>query len=115
MELPSGIREDLIDELDQFLDSIGDPDAEQVVNYLLEQLEVNAEDHDLDDIVAEMEDEGGVDGSLAEVLESELESTDDFEFTGEEVVRLLERVVGIEWDDSEVEESSDDVDDDDDF
>ena len=35
--------------------------------------------------------------TLAETLEEEMGSNDEFEFTGEEIVSLIERMCGIEW------------------
>lgn len=118
VQLPKSLRDKLIDELDDFLDAIAAPEVEQVVAYLLEQIELHGEDTGRDDLVAEMEEEGSLDGSLSETLETEMESNDEFEFTGEEIVTLLERIVGIDWDyddDEEEEEEEEDDDEDDDF
>lgn len=114
MELPSTIRDELIDELDEWLEAVGEPDVEQVVAYLLEQLEVHGDEHGVDDIVAKLEEEGGLESSLTETLEEEMGSNDEFEFTGEEVVSLLERLTGIEWDEEDEDEDEDGEDDEDD-
>jgi hypothetical protein len=114
VELPSTIRDELIDELDEWLEAVGEPDVEQVVAYLLEQLEVHGDEHGVDDIVAKLEEEGGLESSLTETLEEEMGSNDEFEFTGEEVVSLLERLTGIEWDEEDEDEDEDGEDDEDD-
>jgi len=114
VELPSPLRDELLDELEDFLDAIGSPEAEQVVTYLIEQLEMLGDEYEVEDVVDQMEHEGALEGSLQEALESEMTSNDEFEFTGEEVVTLLERVVAIEWDDTATKKSDDDDDDDDD-
>jgi len=110
VELPQSLRENLVEELDAYLEAIGSPDAEQVTSYVIELLETAAEEHDLDDLVLNMEEEAELDDSLATVLEDEMESNDEFEYTGEEIASLLERMCNIEWSDFD-----DDDDDDDDF
>ncbi len=87
-----------------------EPDAEAVVSYLLEQFEIFADEDGLDDILSELEEAAALEAPLAEVLEAEMGSNDEFEFTGEEVVSLLERICEIEWED----EDDDDFEEDDD-
>ena len=115
MELPQTMRETLVEELDSYLEAIGSPDAEQVTNYVLELLETAADEHDLDDLVLTMEEEAELDDSLATLLEDEMASNDEFEFTGEEIASLLERMCNIEWTDDDDFDDDDDDDDDDDF
>ncbi|MBN2800835.1 MAG: hypothetical protein JXX28_16990 [Deltaproteobacteria bacterium] len=108
MELPLYLRESLVDEMDQFLEAFSsNPDAEAVAQYLIELLESYADGAEVDDIVGEFEDENALDGGLSEVLEGEMSSNDEFEYTGEEVVSLLETLCDIEWSD---DLSSDDLD-----
>ncbi len=113
MYLPYSMREALVDDIDEFLGSFsGDPEPEQVATYIVEQLETYADDEGIDDLVATLEEEGELEASLQETLESEMGSNDEFEYTGEEVISLLERVCGIEWEDED--ELSDDEDEDED-
>jgi hypothetical protein len=109
------VRESLVTDLDEFLEAFStEPDPEQVATYVIEQLETYADDSGIDDIVPALEEEGELEGSLQEVLESEMASNDEFEFTGEEVVSLLERLCGIEWDQDSDDDDDLDEDDDDD-
>ncbi len=110
MELPQTLRENLVEELDNYLEAIGTPDGEQVASYVIELLEGAADEHDLDDVILNLEEEGELDDSLATVLEEEMESNDEFEFTGEEIVSLLERICNIEWSESD-DDDFDDFDD----
>ena len=111
MELPSALRDSLVERLDRYFEALGEsPEAEAVVSYTLELLEEYGDESGEDDIVLALEEEGALDGSLATVLEEEIESSSDFEPTGEEVVSLIERLCGIEWGDGD---GSDDDDDDD--
>jgi hypothetical protein len=109
------MRDDLVDEIDEYLDAIAaSPDPEAVALFVIEVLETHAEDEGIDDLVATLEEEGEVDGTLAEALEEEMRSNDEFEFTGEEVVSLVERMCGLEWE-NDPSAAEDDDDDDDDF
>lgn len=113
MELPQSIRESMVDQLEEFLSNLGDePDAEMVANFIIEQLEVWADEKGIDDIVVALEESGDLASPLREELENEMASNDDFEFTEEECVELLETMCDIEW--VEDEEDEDDEDDDDD-
>jgi hypothetical protein len=99
VQLPISIRDALVDELDEMLDAYStDPDTEAVVTYLLEQLEILADEAGIEDVLTEMEEDASLEAPLPEVLESEMSSNDEFEFTGEEIVSLLERICAIEWD-----------------
>ena len=107
MQFPQSIRDQLVEDLENYLDAVATVDPEQVIDYLIEQIEIIGEDMGYDDIVTEMEEEGALDGSLKESLEAEVGSDDSFEFTGEEVVSVLERLVGIEWEYDEDDEDDD--------
>ncbi len=114
MMLPTSIREELIEALEEFLGNLpDDPDAELVAGFIIEQLEIAADERGIEDIVVALEESGGLDGSLSDALEEEMASNDDFEFTEEECVSLLERLCDIEWDEEEDEEDEDDDDEDD--
>jgi hypothetical protein len=110
MKLPIDVRESLVEGLDDFLEAFAtSPDAEAVAAFVVEQLEAFADDAGIDDIIAGLEESGGIETTLLETLEGELSSNDELEFTGEEVVSLLEKACDIEWED----DLSDDLEDDD--
>lgn len=105
MELPISLRESLVDDLDDFLEALSaNPSAEAVAAYLVEQLEVWAEDEGEDDLIGDIEDEAALDGTLVEALESEMDSNEEFEWTGEEVVSLFEQLCEIDWDEDDDED-----------
>lgn len=111
MELPRSIRVALLEELDEYIDAVDEPDIETVVSYVLDQLQLAEDEFDLDDIAGQIEESAGLEGSLQDMLEEELQSRDDFVFTGEEIVSAFEQLGGIEWVDEDV--LDDDVDDED--
>ena len=115
MQLPHSMRESLVDDIDEFIENFAtDPESEAVANYVIEQLETYADEEGIDDIVATLEEEGELEASLQETLETEMTGNDEFEYTGEELVSLLERVCGIEWEDDEDEDEEEDDEDEDD-
>ncbi len=102
MELPISIRDQLVDGLEAYLQNFSDdPEPEAIAEYILEELETYADDEGVDDIIAQLEESGALDVPSQEALETEMSSNDEFEFTGEEIVSLLERMCGIEWQDDE--------------
>ena len=116
MELAHSIREDLVEELDAFLENFDDnPDPEAVAGYVMELLEQYAEEHAIDDIFTRLEESGALEASFSEAMESEMDSNDEFTYTGEEVVSLLERLCGVEWNDDLDLLDDDEDDEEDDF
>jgi hypothetical protein len=115
--LPQSIRDALINDLEEYLGNLPDhPDAEMVAAFMIEQLETYADEKGIEDIVVSLEESGGLDTPLQEALESEMASNDDFEFTEEECVSLLESLCDLEWvedDDEANDELTDDLDEDD--
>lgn len=113
MQLPNSMRDNLVDDLDEYLEAVSaSPDTEAISAYVIELLETYAEDDGIDDVVAALEDEAALDGTLVETLEEEMSANDEFEYTGEEIVSLLERLCEIEWVESEDDEKGDDDDED---
>lgn len=105
MQLPNSMRDHLVDDLDEYLEAVSaSPDTEAISHYVIELLETYAEDAGIDDIVAALEEETALDGSLGETIEEEMSSNDEFEYTGEEIVSLLERICEITWAESEEED-----------
>ena len=116
MQLPFSMRDSLVEDLDEYLEAISaTPDTEAVVAYVIELLETYGDDEGFDEIVSTLEEESSLDGTLSEGLEEEMSSNDEFEFTGEEIVSLLERLCDIEWEqeDEEAEEEEDEEEDED--
>lgn len=108
VQLPESIREALVNDLEEFLSNLpDDPEPEMVASFIVEQLESYADERGIEDIVVQLEESGSLDGGLRDELESEMASNDDFEFTEEECVELLETMCDIEW-----IEDDDDLDDD---
>ncbi len=115
MLLPPSLRDLLVDELDEFLDALGNsPEAEPIANYVVELLETYADEHGIDDMILDLEESGALDEALVDSLETEMTSNDEFEFTGEEMVSLLERMCEIDWDGEEPKDEEEDDDEDDD-
>lgn len=108
MQLPNTLRDLLVNELDKYLEAFGsDPDAETVASYVIEVIEGWADEQGFDEIISDLEESGALDDGFAETLENEMASNDEFEFTGEEISSLLERMCEIEWEDPETEEADD--------
>ena len=98
VQLPNSMRENMVSDLDEYLEAVSaSPDAEAISSYVIELLETYAEDEAIDDVVAALEESAALDGTLLETLEEEMSSNDEFEFTGEEILSLLERMCDIEW------------------
>jgi hypothetical protein len=114
--LPQSIRDALINDLEEYLGNLpDDPDPEMVAGFIIEQLETYADEKGIDDIVVSLEESGALDTPLQETLEGEMSSNDDFSFTEEECVSLLESICDIEWmEDDDDNDDLDDVDDEED-
>jgi hypothetical protein len=114
--LPQSIRDSLITDLEEYLGNLpDDPDPEMVAAFMIEQLEIHADEKGIEDIIVSLEESGALDSSLQDTLESEMASNDDFEFTEEECVSLLESLCDIEWmEDEPSEDPVDDTDEEDD-
>jgi len=99
----------MVDDLDEYLDAVSaSPDTEAIANYVIELLETYAENEAIDDVLAALEEAAALDSTLVETLEEEMSSNDEFEYTGEEIISLLERLCEIEWVESEEEEGDED-------
>jgi len=105
VQLPTSLRDPLVDELDGYLENFSSsPDGEAVANFLVEELEVWADDEGLDDIIHRLTEAGQLELDFVQAFENEMTSNDEFTYTGEEVVSLLEKLCGVEWvDDADFE------------
>ncbi len=110
--LPHEMRDTLVEQVNEYIDSLnGVPDAEDVANRMVEIIEAVADEMKLDgadEIILKLESSGQLDASLQEMLEDEFERDEEFEFTGEDLVGLIEKVCELEW--SSKEETDDDDD-----
>src|SRR5688572_7007285 len=101
IQLPHEMRDTLVEQLDEYLDAHSSaPDGETVAGYVVELIGSVAEElkvDDADEVLVKMESSGELDASLLELLEEEFESNDEFEYTGEEIVSLVEKVCDVEW------------------
>lgn len=121
MQLPHEMRDTMVEQLDEYFDAqTGTPEPEALAAHLVELVISVAEEmklEDSDELLLKLESSGELDASLLEVLEEEFESNQEFEFTGEDVVGIFEKVCDLEWtakdDDDDAEEKEDDDDDDD--
>jgi hypothetical protein len=103
------MRDALVDELDEYLEAFSSqPDPEAVAAYIIELLETFADEAGIDDVIAGIEEGGSLDGTLQDTLETEMASNDEFEYTGEEVVSLLERLSDVEWSNDDGEDEDED-------
>ena len=122
MQLPHEMRDTLVEQLDEYLEAqTGSPEPEAVSVHVIELLVSVAEEMklpDSDELILKLESSGEMDASLIELLEEAFESDEEFEYNGEEIVGLLEKICELEWtvkDEDAVEEEDDDDDDPDGF
>jgi hypothetical protein len=118
IQLPHEMRDTLVEQLDEYLDAqTGSPDPETVATYVIELIGTASEEMALDDadeIILKLESSGELEASLLELLEEEFESNDEFEFTGEEIVSLVEKRCEVEWTSSDEDDDDDEKDEEDD-
>lgn len=117
ISLPHDMRDNLVEHLDEYLEAhSASPDGEAIAAYVIELLGTVAEEFkvpDADEIVLKLESSGELEATLQEVLEEEFESNEEMEYTGEEIVTLIEKACEVEWataEDAEDEEEDDDDD-----
>ena len=117
MQLPHEMRDTLVEQLDEYFDAHGgSPDGEVIAAFVIELIGTVAEELKVDDgdeIILKLESSGEMEASLLELLEEEFESNEEFEYTGEEIVSLLEKVCEVEWTTKDDADDDDDDDDDD--
>jgi hypothetical protein len=108
IELPQEYRDLLIEQLDDYLESAdSSTDAASMVQDILDLMQSAADEADVDvpgnDIVAYIETEGELEDALYDILLDEFEEEDPEDYTGEDLIVLLEKVVEIEWMDEDEE------------
>lgn len=114
VELPHEMRELLVERLDDFISDLTDStDFESIAHSIIKAIQSTADEAEYekaDEVVARLESSGELEGSLAEVLEEHFEAEEEFDYTGEDLVNLLEKLCEIEWADLD-DEGEDDLDD----
>ena len=110
MKLPTEFREFLVIALDDYLEMENDdPNAVTLAATLVRLLGQAAEDSDFeeaDNILADIEEEAELEEPLIGVLEYEFAKNDEMELTGEDITRVVERVLGLKWSDDGMDEAS---------
>jgi len=105
MKLPEQVRDTIILSLDEYLETINDqPDAAELAEQTVSAISQGAEDADVDDyeeVLLAIEEEQEMEESLVETLEYEFSKADDLELSGEDLIGLIDRVCGLEWDDED--------------
>jgi hypothetical protein len=108
IELPQEYRDLLEEQLDEYLESQDDTsDAAAMVQHILELLQRVADECEVDvpgkDIIAHMENEGELEDGLFDLILEELEEEEIEDFTGDDLLTLLDKIVEIEWVDEDEE------------
>jgi hypothetical protein len=69
VQLPNSMRDNMVDDLDEYLEAVSaSPDTEAISNYVIELLETYAETEGIDDVLASLEDDAALDGTLSESI-----------------------------------------------
>ena len=121
MKLPTEVRESLVIAIDDYLEMENDdPNAATLANAMVKLIEQAAEDADFEeseDILGDIEEEAELEEGIIDVLEYEFAKNDEMELTGEDVTRVVEKVLGLQWSDDGMDEddldSYEDMDEDD--
>lgn len=105
MKLPEQVRDTIILSLDEYLETINDqPDATELAEQTVQAIQNGAEEagfEDFEEVILQIEDEMELEESLAETLEYEFQKADDLELSGEDLIGLIDRVCGLEWEDED--------------
>lgn len=114
VELPHEMRELLVERLDDFISDLTDStDFESIAHSIIKAIQHTADEAEYEkaeEVIARLETSGELEGSLVEVLEEHFEAEEEFDYTGEDLVSLLEKLCEIEWADLD-EDGDDDIDD----
>ena len=105
MKLPEQVRDIIILSLDEYLETINDqPEPDQLAEQTVAAIAAGAEEADVEDyeeLILAIEEEQEMEESLVETLEYEFSKADDLELSGEDLIGLIDRVCGLEWDDED--------------
>jgi len=102
IELPQEYRDLLEERLDEYLDSTDDTgDAAGMVQDLIELLQRVALECEVEipggDVVAHLENESELEDGLFDLLLEELEEENLEDFTGNNLLTLVEKIIEIDW------------------
>ncbi len=108
IELPQEYRDLLEEQLDEYLEAAdGIGEAATMVQDFVELIQTVADECEVDvsggDVVAYMETEAELEDGLFDLLLEELEEEDLEDFTGDDLIVLMEKIVEIEWVDEDEE------------
>jgi hypothetical protein len=103
IHLPDEMRDILVEQLDDFLESNDEADAdlEDLASGVVEVIQSAAAEIDYrqaEDIAALLESSGDLDTSLSDILSEQFDRAYADGMTGEELVSFLEKACEIEWD-----------------
>ena len=105
MKLPAQVRDTIIFSSDEYLETINDqPEPDQLAEQTVAAIAQGAEEADIEDyeeVILAIEEEQEMEESLVETLEYEFSKADDLELSGEDLIALIDRVCGLEWDDED--------------
>ena len=105
MKLPVQVRDIIILSLDEYLETINDqPEPDQLAEQTVSAIALGAEEAEVEDyeeVILAIEEEQEMEESLVETLEYEFSKADDLELSGEDLIGLIDRVCGLEWDDED--------------
>ena len=108
IELPQEFRDLLEEKLDEYLDTTDNTGgAASMVRDIVEHLQKVGEECEIEvpngDMIAYIETEGDLDDGLFDLLLEELEEEDLEDFTGDDLLTVMEKLVEIEWADGDEE------------
>lgn len=101
IELPKAMRQMIIELIDENFSQIGDDGApEDYAQAVIDAIEAAADELDEetgDEIVSHLEAAGELEESLVDTMAEGFRDDDEFDYIGESVMRLIERMCNIEW------------------
>lgn len=111
MELPQEMRALLVERLDDYISDLTDhSDIEAIALSIIAAIEAAAVDADYEksgEVVSRLEASGELEASLAEILEETLSADEEFDYTGEDLVAIVEKMCEIEW--ADLDDDGDDL------
>ncbi len=101
IELPKSMRQMIIDQMDENFGLVGkDGAAEDFAQAVIDAIEASADELDDetgDEIVSHLEASGELEDSLEDTMAAGFEDDPEFDYIGEAVMRLIERMCNIKW------------------
>ncbi len=101
LELPKVMRQMIIEFIDENFGNVGEDGApEEYAQAVVDAIETAADEVDEetgDEIVSHLEASGELDDSLVDTMAEGFRDDPEFDYIGEGVMRLVERMCNIEW------------------